>query len=220
MNNIKAILFDLDNTILDRTSTFNNFTNSFLKIYFDHIEVKQEIFDRIIYLDQDGYKDKKELFSELLEELPWKMKPLQTELLDFYKTEYVKNAVLMEHTREILQHIRKKYKTGLITNGNTSIQYGKIDILEIRSDFDLIIVSEEAGIKKPDPKIFELALTKLELSPEQCIFIGDHPVNDIEGAAKIGMKTIWMKVNQPWKDELTAKPIYSIEKLNELYELI
>jgi putative hydrolase of the HAD superfamily len=220
MNNIKAILFDLDNTILDRTSTFNNFTNSFLKSYFDHFEMKQEIFNRIIYLDQDGYKDKQELFSELLEELPWKLKPLKTELLDFYSTEYVKNAVLMEHAREIVQHLRKKYKTGLITNGKTVIQYGKIDQLEIRSDFDLIIVSEEAGIKKPDPKIFELALRKLELSPEQCIFIGDHPVNDIEGAAKIGMKTIWMKVNQPWKDGLTAKPLHSIERLNELYELI
>jgi putative hydrolase of the HAD superfamily len=55
MNNIKAIIFDLDNTILDRTSTFNNFTNSFLKTYFDHFELKQEIFDRIIYLDQDIY---------------------------------------------------------------------------------------------------------------------------------------------------------------------
>ncbi|SEB56166.1 HAD family hydrolase [Paenibacillus sp. GP183] len=220
MNNIKAILFDLDNTILDRTSTFNNFINSFLKTYFDHFEMKQEIFDRIIYLDQDGYKDKQELFSELLEELPWELKPLKTELLDFYSTEYVKNAVLMEHAREIVQHLRKKYKTGLITNGKTVIQYGKIDQLEIRNDFDLIIVSEEAGIKKPDPKIFELALRKLELSPEQCIFIGDHPVNDIEGAAKIGMKTIWMKVNQPWKDGLTAKPLHSIERLNELYELI
>jgi putative hydrolase of the HAD superfamily len=220
MNNIKAILFDLDNTILDRTSTFNNFTKSFLKTYFDHFEMKQEIFDRIIYLDQDGYKDKQELFSELLEELPWKLKPLKTELLDFYSTEYVKNAVLMENAREMVQHLRKKYKTGLITNGKTVIQYGKIDQLEIRNDFDLIIVSEEAGIKKPDPKIFELALRKLELSPEQCIFIGDHPVNDIEGAAKIGMKTIWMKVNQPWKDGLSAKPLHSIERLNELYELI
>jgi putative hydrolase of the HAD superfamily len=220
MNNIKAILFDLDNTILDRTSTFNNFTNSFLKTYFDHLELKQEIFDRIIYLDQDGYKDKLELFSELIEELPWKEKPLKTELLDFYSSEYVKNAVLMEHAREIVQHLRKKYKTGLITNGKTLIQYGKIDQLEIRSDFDLIIVSEEAGIKKPDPRIFELALRRLELNPEQCIYIGDHPVNDIEGAAKIGMNTIWMKVNQPWKDGLSAKPLHTIERLNELLELI
>ncbi|AJY76185.1 HAD family hydrolase [Paenibacillus beijingensis] len=220
MEDIKAVIFDLDNTILDRTSTFRNFTNTFLKTYFDHLELKQYIFDRIIFLDQDGYKDKQELFSELLEELPWKVTPLKTELLDFYSTEYVKNAVLMEHAREVVQHLRTKYKTGLITNGKTFIQYGKIDQLGMRSDFDLIIVSEEAGVKKPDPRIFEMALMELELRPEQCIYIGDHPVNDIEGAAKIGMETIWIKVNQPWKDGLTAKPLHTIERLSTLMKLI
>jgi putative hydrolase of the HAD superfamily len=220
MNNIKAILFDLDNTILDRTNTFRSFTNSFLRSYFDHLEMTQDIFDRIIHLDQDGYKDKHELFSELLEELPWKTKPLETELLNFYSTEYVKNAVLMEHAREVVQHARKKYKTGLITNGRTLIQYGKIDQLGIRNEFDLIIVSEEAGIKKPDPRIFEMAIKQLEVKPEECIYIGDHPVNDIEGAAKIGMETIWMKVNQPWNDGIEAKLLHQIDKLNTLFDLI
>jgi putative hydrolase of the HAD superfamily len=220
MNNIKAIIFDLDNTILDRTNTFRSFTNSFLRSYFDHIEMTQELFDRIIYLDQDGYKDKQELFSELLEELPWKMKPLKTELLDFYSTEYVKNAVLMDHAREVLQHARKNYKTGLITNGKTLIQYGKIDQLGIRNEFDLIIVSEEAGIKKPDPRIFEMATKQLGLRPNECIYIGDHPVNDIEGAAIIGMETIWMKANQPWNDRIKAKPLLQIDSLSTLFELI
>ncbi|BBI34303.1 HAD family hydrolase [Cohnella abietis] len=220
MNNIKAIIFDLDNTILDRTSTFIRFTNAFLSYFFDHLEKPDDIFNRIIHLDQDGYKDKQELFSELLEELPWKTKPSLTELMEFYSTEYVSSAVLMEQAREIVQHARKKYKTGLITNGKTLIQYGKIDQLGIRDDFDLIIVSEEAGVKKPDPRIFEMALQQLELSPEECVYIGDHPVNDIEGAAKIGMKTIWMKVNQPWKDGIATKPLHQIDKLGALYELI
>lgn len=220
MENIKAIIFDLDNTILDRTSTFRNFTNSFISSYFDHLEWTQEIFDRIILLDQDGYKDKQDLFSELLEELPWKSKPLLSELLDFYSSEYVRNAVLMEQAREVVAHVKQKYKTGLITNGMTSIQYGKIDQLGIRDDFDLIIVSEEAGVKKPDSRIFEMALSKLELSPEQCIYIGDHPVNDIEGASKIGMETIWLRVNQQWREGIEAKPKYSIDRLSALFDLI
>lgn len=140
--------------------------------------------------------------------------------MDFYKTEYVKSAVLMNRAREVITHTRMKYKTGLITNGKNSIQYGKIDQLVIRNEFDLIIVSEEAGIKKPDPRIFEMALDKLLLKPEECIYIGDHPVNDIEGAAKIGMKTIWIKVNQPWNDRILAKPLYSIDHISELLELL
>ncbi|MCJ8010800.1 HAD family hydrolase [Paenibacillus sp. KQZ6P-2] len=159
MNHIKAVLFDLDNTILDRTRTFDRFTNLFIQNYFQNMESTQDIFNRIIELDQDGYKD-------------------------------------------------------------TLIQHGKINQLGIRDDFDLIIVSEEAGIKKPDPGIFNMALEKLQLEPKECIFVGDHPVNDIEGAAKAGMETIWIQVNQPWRDEITAKPLHSIRKVGELLEIL
>lgn len=217
---IKAIIFDLDNTLLDRTSTFKSFTKVFIKTYFNHLEMTQEIFERIIYLDQDGYKDKRELFSELIEELPWRVIPQKTELLNFYSTEYVKCAILMDRAREIVTHCRKKYKTALITNGQTRIQYGKMDQLGIREDFDVILVSEEAGVKKPNPRIFEMALEQLQLKPEECIYIGDHPINDIEGAANIGMGTIWIKVNQPWKNEIMARPLHSITQLGELFDIL
>lgn len=220
MNSFKAILFDLDNTILDRTRTFGQFTNAFLNQFFGHVETTQEIFDRIIDLDQDGYKDKHELFSELLDELPWKVRPEHVELMDFYAEQYVKNAVLMDGAMKVVTHLRKTYTTGLITNGKTHIQYGKIDQLGIRENFDLILVSEEAGVKKPDPRIFEMALNKLHILPEECLFIGDHPVNDVEGAVKAGIPAIWMKVNQPWTDHISAKPLHAIQHLSELLELL
>jgi putative hydrolase of the HAD superfamily len=220
MNHIKAVIFDLDNTILDRTSTFRSFTQSFLKAYFDHLESHKTLLERIIDLDQDGYKDKSELFNELLLELPWSKKPTLSELLVYYSTEYVRSAVLMNLALEVIAHVRRKYKIGLITNGRSSIQYGKIDQLGIRDAFDFIAVSEEVGVKKPDPTIFALALNKLEVKPEECIYIGDHPVNDIEGAAAIGMETIWFRVNQPWKEGLVAKPLFTIDALSDLLKLL
>ncbi|PAD31805.1 HAD family hydrolase [Paenibacillus sp. 7523-1] len=220
MDQIKAIIFDLDNTILNRTRTFEGFTQTLLKTYFGHLETTDNISQRIIELDQDGYKDKPLLFNELLQELPWSVYPLHAELMEFYGKEYVRSAVLMEEAREVVQQLRSKYRTGLITNGKTDIQYGKIDQLGIRDDFDLIIVSEEAGVKKPDPQIFRLALDHFGLSPEQCIYIGDHPRNDVEGAANVGMNTIWMKVNQPWQDSVTARPLHSITHLRELLPLL
>lgn len=220
MDHIKAIIFDLDNTLLDRTRTFRSFTSSFISHYFSHLDVTQPLFDLIIELDQDGYKDKEELFTELLELSDWQEKPQLSDLIAFYSREYVKSAVLMDDAREVVQHVRTKYKVGVITNGKSLIQYGKIDQLGIRHDFDLIIVSEEVGIKKPDRRIFEMACEKLELKPEQCLYIGDHPVNDIEGAASAGMETIWMRVNQPWKDGIKAQPLHQIEKLRALFELV
>lgn len=188
--------------------------------YFQHTNDIESIASRITELDQDGYKDKNILFAELLAELPWLTKPEITELLNYYSEHYVKNALLMEYAAETIAYVRQKYKMGLITNGKNAIQYGKIDQLGIREAFDFILVSEEAGFKKPDAKIFELALEKLDLSPEQCLFIGDHPQNDIEGAGKYGMKTIWFEVNQPWNEKVTIKPEHTIKHLRELAEIL
>ncbi|WP_242403663.1 HAD family hydrolase [Paenibacillus pini] len=147
-------------------------------------------------------------------------KPSHDELLAFYSTEYVRSAVLIDQAKEVVTVLRKKYKTGLITNGKTNIQYGKIDQIGMRNDFDIIIVSEEAGVKKPDPSIFEMACTALDVRSEECIYIGDHPMNDIEGAFRAGMETIWMQANQPWQDGLTAKPLHTIDQLSKLKELL
>lgn len=220
MNNIKAVIFDLDNTILNRTSTFRSFTQSFLNMYFSHLDEHNALLHTIIELDQDGYKDKTELFTELLQELPWVEKPQLSELLAFYSVQYVKSAILMDHALEVIKHVRSKYKIGLITNGKTPIQYGKIDQLGIREAFDFIVVSEEAGVKKPDPRIFAIALDKLELEAEECIYIGDHPVNDIEGASQFGMDTIWLQVNQPWKEGIKANPLHKIDTLSALLNLL
>lgn len=220
MENIKAVIFDLDNTILDRARTFRNFTLSLVSLYFQHLAEKDNVVNRIIELDEDGYKDKKTLFTELLEELPWLTKPDVSELMTYYSIHYVKNALLMESAEEMMRYVHQKYKMGLITNGKTDIQYGKMDRLGIRNQFDFILVSEEAGVKKPDVKIFNMAIEKLNLSPEQCLYVGDHPINDIEGASKAGMKTIWFEVNQPWSDEVRTSPDFTIKHLSELTKIV
>jgi len=221
MPNDKAVIFDLDNTILDRVNTFRRFAEAFVGEYFEHSSSAEQVVQWIIELDQDGYKDKKELFAELLEEYPREIKTDINALMTYYQVHYVRNALLMEHALETIRYLRlKRYRIGLVTNGRTDIQFGKIDLLGIRDEFDAILVSEEVGIKKPDRRIFELAAARLELMPEQCVYIGDHPVNDIEGAGKAGMDTIWFKVNQPWKPEVKVKPRYVIHHLSELTELL
>lgn len=220
MKGVKAVIFDLDNTILDRSTTFRKYAASFVQTWLGHVEKTDRLIERIIELDQDGYKDKKVLFKELIDELPWKEKPALDELMDDYQLHYVRNAALMDQAAEVLQALKSKYRLSLITNGRTEIQYGKIDRLGIRNMFEVIVVSEEAGVKKPDPRIFEIAVERLKLRPDECVFVGDHPRNDIEGAGKMGMQTVWIKVNQPWMPELTIKPHYEIERLPELLALL
>ena len=155
-----------------------------------------------------------------MEELPWAERPQLDELLAYYSTNYVRNACLMEYAIEMIQYIRGSYKVGLITNGRSLIQYGKIDQLGIRNHFDLILVSEEVGIKKPHRSIFEMALERLDLPADQCVYIGDHPLNDIQGAGAVGMNTIWVEANQPWNEEVTVVPNYRIACLRDLANIL
>lgn len=187
MEQIKAVIFDLDNTLLDRTMTFRQFAKGFIAHYFEHIESTDHLLEQMIVLDEDGYKQKPALFAELL----WNRdqnQPLIDELMDYYEQNYVISALLMEQAEEVIHYAKSKYKTGIITNGRNKVQYGKIDHLAIRELFDVIVVSEEAGCKKPDPQIFELTMKRLGVQPEECLFIGDHPINDVEGSYKLGIR--------------------------------
>ncbi|MFD2132465.1 HAD family hydrolase [Pseudogracilibacillus auburnensis] len=91
-----------------------------------------------------------------------------------------------------------------------------IKALGIKKYVDTILISEWEGIKKPDPKIFLKAIEKLHVEPNQCVFVGDHPENDIHAAKNVGMKSIWKRDYQ-WDH---ANADYIIDDLLEVPNII
>jgi putative hydrolase of the HAD superfamily len=82
--------------------------------------------------------------------------------------------------------------------------------------FDLIVISGNEQVKKPDPQIFTRAAERLAVRPDECVFVGDHERNDIYGAGAVGMKTIWYPGDQQWPAEQAVAPDYTIRSLGEL----
>ncbi|NGM81035.1 HAD family hydrolase [Paenibacillus sp. 7124] len=223
METIKAILFDLDNTLMDRDRTFRSFAAQFVSHFLGHLEPDQqlEIMEDIIVRDADGYRDKDGFFRELSEVLPWREAVSAAEIRAFYDLNYSAHGALMKHAAESLDYLREGgYVLGLLTNGKSDIQHGKIDLLGLRGHFKSIVISGEAGISKPDPAIYRLALDRLGYGPDETLFIGDHPVNDIWGAGRAGMKGIWLRRNHSWDDKLDVKPWKTIDELNELRSIL
>ncbi|KAI7252567.1 hypothetical protein KC345_g11465 [Hortaea werneckii] len=223
MKEVQALLFDLDNTLMDRDQTFRSFSMKFVQDLLGHlneIEAAQTVEDMIIR-DADGYRDKDGFFAELSEVLPWQ-KPLSAaEIRAYYDDTYIHHGAIMKHAVRVLEYCRDRgYPLGLVTNGSRDIQYGKIDLLGLRGYFHTIVISGEVGISKPDPEIYQLALERLGSSAERTLFIGDHPVNDIWGAARAGMDTIWLKRNHAWDESLNVQPIAIIQDLDELEGMI
>jgi putative hydrolase of the HAD superfamily len=87
-----------------------------------------------------------------------------------------------------------------------------IKAMGIEEYFDIILISEWEGIKKPDPQIFKRALDQLNVTSNESIFVGDHPDNDIKAAQNVGMKGIWKKDFQ-WND---VEADFIVDDLGEL----
>ncbi|UQZ37200.1 HAD family hydrolase [Paenibacillus sp. PK3_47] len=223
MKKVQALLFDLDNTLMDRDHTFRSFSEQFVQDFLGHLppEEARKTVEDIIERDADGYRDKDGFFAELSEVLPWQSPVPAEAIRSYYDKNYAGHGAVMKHAVDLLNYCRKRgYVMGLVTNGRKEIQDGKIDLLSLREFFSAIVISGEAGIAKPDPDIYRLALKRLGFSAEQTLFIGDHPVNDIWGAGKAGMTTIWLRRNHAWDDKLDVRPWKIIDELDELKDIL
>lgn len=92
----------------------------------------------------------------------------------------------------LLESLSGRYKTGLVTNGLPAAQYDKLKLTGLAGMFDAVSISGEVGAGKPDRAIFEDTLRELGVSPAEAIFIGDRPERDIEGARRMGIRSVWL----------------------------
>lgn len=211
---IKAAIFDLDGTLLNRDESVEMFINTQydrLNKLVGHIP-REKYVRRFTELDNHGYVWKDKVYQQLVDEfeitdITWE------ELLQDYICEFKNNCVPFPNLIDMLEELkRRNFRLGIITNGQGQFQIDNIEALGIEQYFDIILISEWEGIKKPDPQIFKRALEQLNVSPNQSIFVGDHPVNDVKAAQNVGMIGIWKKDFQ-WS---TVEADFIINDLAEL----
>lgn len=214
---IRAVIFDLDQTLLDRSATFKSFTSEqFRRFHPEHIDCDEnEYWNVVNELDDNGYKDKQVMFREVCEKLNLSVNP--NVLFRDFKEHYGKKPILFNGVIEMLEILKENYVLAVITNGRTKAQSTKIRVSGIEGFFDEVTISESVGVKKPSPIIFNHCLAKLELQPEHCVYVGDNPRNDVEAAKAIGMKSLWVK-NDHFEPPAHCDGV--IEELGDLYDLL
>lgn len=214
---LKAVTFDLDQTLIDRSAMFSDFINDQYDRFRDELlpVTKEDYLRCLNEYDNNGYTEKAELFSRSCAALGLKIEPKV--LLEDFRANYGQHPVLFVDTLEILEFLKSKYPLGLITNGSSKGQNAKIDNSGLRPYFETIKISEEEGIKKPDPGIFESCVADLGLKAHECVYIGDHPHKDVQAARDCGLKGIWVK-NSRFEPPACYDGV--IERLAELPELL
>lgn len=158
-------------------------------------QVSPEDFSEVcLYHQKNGYADKEFAYSETCDQLGLSPELIPS-LLNDYRSNYGKKAFSFPGSVETIAKLSLYYPLGLVSNGTTRGQMGKLQQVGLLPYFDSIIISESFGAKKPDPSLFLACLQELGVDPRDAVFIGDHPEADIAPALSLGMKAVWIKNN-------------------------
>jgi len=218
----QTILFDLDETLIDRTPSIAHYAARFQRDITDDLwpTTPSTIATTILAADERGYRPRDALFADLVQRLPWRTPPVVRRLQTHWETWFPRSSVAREGLTETLRALHAQgIRLGVVTNGTVQRQQSKITHLQIRSYLSTVVVSEAVQMQKPDPRIFALALAEVGCLASQAWFVGDHPVNDVLGAAASGLRPIWLRGVHPWPLE-HPEPQWQINALIDLVAMV
>lgn len=217
---IKAVLFDFDETLQDRTAAFDKYADAFMDEFLPQIskEEKQKRINDMVKTGNGGYVVRTKWYQQLIDMWHWENAPSAQTLAEHYDTKFGTFNVIFNETVPLLKELRARgIKTGVITNGPSVLQHTKLDNSGLLPYCDIVVVSGDINVHKPDAQIFKYTADKLGLKAEECLYVGDHPVNDIEGALGAGMNAVrmnwgWFKDKDLRSDVPVVDNIYDVIK--------
>jgi HAD superfamily hydrolase (TIGR01549 family) len=206
--NLKAVLFDLDDTLFDHRHSMQTGLAALQKIYPCFAKDSLDEFERVhvtlmndihltqimkgeISIDEGRAIRFQRVFKHYGIEADW---TLANEAASHYRANYTDVNRLVHGAYELLSDLKQKYKIGIVTNNLIDEQVRKLKEGKIEHLIDVMVTSEEVKITKPNPEIFLELMNRLDVTAEECIMIGDHWESDVTGAHALGIKCIWVNV--------------------------
>lgn len=227
----KHLFFDLDRTLWD----FDKNSENALKQIFTETQDKHQIesFHKFhqVYKDVNsqlwvkygkGKITKDELRDARFIKTFQKFDLFDTELGNYFGNQYIKTSPLQTslfpNTIETLTELKKEgYHMHIITNGFLEVQHVKIENSGLKPYFEKVILcSEEVGVNKPNPKIFNTALSMAKTIATESVMIGDDLEVDVIGATRVGMHGIHFDPKSRLKNKNDGTRIRNINELPEL----
>jgi len=193
---IKAVIFDLGGVLL-RTSDFAPREHLAASLNMDRHELEELIFGG----DSGGKAQNGEISTEqhwenVRHQLGFTHQDLKAMLAKFFYTDELDMELL-----DYVRNLHKTYKTALLSNATDDLRQRIAEQWHFEYAFDVMVISAEVGMVKPDPKIFLLALQMLGVSADEAVFVDDFQRN-VEAARSVGMHAIRFQNPQQIRDEL------------------
>ena len=237
---IKAIAFDFDHTLYDRWVTYDNMVDDFMRFFADYLRPgisREEVRFAIKDSDKNSFRvkfDPEKTVSTRGAAMHWariynatlasgifaKEPDYDTYYFDFIERYFPPAIELFPETKPLMEELsRKGYTTGILTNGPADYQKAKLEAVGMYEMVDRVVLCGDLPWQKPHSTAFEAICREMGCAPHETIYVGDNPLNDIDGARKVGITPVWIKTVGVWPEDLTPAP-YSIDTLDELLPLL
>jgi putative hydrolase of the HAD superfamily len=240
---IKAVIFDLDDTLID----WSNLEVKWDVFHFGRVEKArnyltenghqlpepQELYvfikDRLQKTWDDARQDwaipsMAQVMHQILIDLGISAEQVDMEaLLTHYNWGVFPGVVPFDDTHQVLETLRQQdYKIGLVTNSIFSMWMRDVELeaYNLIDYFDARITSGDIGYLKPHPQIYHRILEMLDVRPDQAVFVGDRPQNDIAGANEVGLTSVLMSPPHLERDLDGIQPDHTINTLSELLPIL
>jgi haloacid dehalogenase superfamily, subfamily IA, variant 3 with third motif having DD or ED/haloacid dehalogenase superfamily, subfamily IA, variant 1 with third motif having Dx(3-4)D or Dx(3-4)E len=220
---LKGIVFDMDQTLYDREASdlvameryFNDERPRFKPgITLDYAQKAMQRADRL-----GGHFGWQRIVEYLKEAGVFSIVPDPAEICAHFQVSYGSISVPYKDTIPSLLKLREMgLRVGLITNGKETNQWPKIRHLNIEKCFDAILIGSDPATCKPNAAIFNQMAELLSLKPENLMYVGDHPVNDVEASRNAGYTPVWI-TTMPWDFPEVERPEYEIDRIGEIVPL-
>lgn len=231
---IKTVMFDLDDTIFDhkysRQCALRMLQNDNQRFSEIPIEALEQAHGKLLQMNNKKILHGSLSIEESRQQIIYDLFKLFDIFLPAEKVReysalstsvYEKNHRPIPGVNALIDSLSSRVKIGIVSNGPHDIQVEKLDICRVADQIDFYIFSGDIKFMKPDPAIFEAALTKGKSKPEETIFIGDSWGADIVGATNLGIKAIWLsRYGQPCPDNNLALEINSYENPQSILDHI
>jgi putative hydrolase of the HAD superfamily len=199
---VRAIFFDLDDTLCDTTGTRSERTERCLaRLRRDHPDVDPEGFVERVFEPTNAPRGIRGV-PRVIDDLSLADSPAgrDAKRMWFFVDAYDLLRPL-PGVRATLPALGEKYALSIVTNGEDDIQRGKFSHLGLGEDIRHLVISANVGYEKPDPRIFEHALELAGVSAHEALVVGDRLETDVVGAKAAGIRVVWF---DHWNDEPRA----------------
>lgn len=229
---LKAILFDVDDTLFDRKGAQLMVLEVIAREFCDLLasvdrEAMVEAFlesDRLTILELYGdiytVENVRIRRAQVFLDLLGLDEAHADAIAELYVEAYPRMNAPVDGAVAVVEALASRFQLGIVSNGLPDVQYRKLETLGIRHLFDCVVLSEELGIRKPDPRIFWHATGLLGREPEECLYVGDSYTADVVGGKKAGVQVCWFNPGGLHPAQVGVESDYEIRTLDKILEIL